>query len=168
MDPVAICMISASSMMFWEASVTAEPYVPMTAITPAEASFWAAREAVRGSPASSSTISSICLPLMPPALFTSETSRLTICCMSWPSLAHLPVSGHIRPMRIASAAKEGPAASMSMAATSISFFTSLFMLSPEKWNVFRMGRRGGTAGALLFRKKQTASRMVPSIYRTTK
>lgn len=61
-------MISASSMMFWEASVTAEPYVPMTAITPAEASFWAAREAVRGSPASSSTISSICLPLMPPRL----------------------------------------------------------------------------------------------------
>ena len=69
---------------------------------------------------------------------------------------------------MASAAKEGPATSMSMATASISFFTRLFMLSPEKWNVFRMGRRGGRAGALLFRMKQAASRMVPSIHRTTK
>ena len=103
-EPVPICTISASSRIFWLASVTAEPYVPITAHTPEDASFWAARAAVLGSPASSSTTSSIFWPLIPPAAFAWSTSRLTIFFMSWPSEAHFPVSGHIRPILMSAAA----------------------------------------------------------------
>ena len=69
----------------------------MTAATPAEASFCAASAAVRGSPPSSSTTSSIFRPLTPPLLLASSTNRATIFFMSWPSEAHLPVSGHMSP-----------------------------------------------------------------------
>ncbi|SCM73656.1 hypothetical protein KL86DES1_21442 [uncultured Desulfovibrio sp.] len=72
--------------------------MPITATTPAEASFCAARAAVRGSPASSSTTILTWRPLMPPLAFTSSASRLTMFFMSCPSEAHLPVSGHMRPI----------------------------------------------------------------------
>ena len=94
----------------------------MTATTPAEASFWAARAAVRGSPASSSTTSSTLLPLIPPLALVSSTSRLTMFFMSCPSEAHLPVNGHIRPILMSPARTSEGTSKATTPSKSPSFF----------------------------------------------
>ena len=89
--------------MSCEASVTAEPYVPMAAHTSAATSLLAAVAAERGVEPSSSMTSCTLFPLMPPALFSSSVMSSQIFCMSCPSLAKAPVIGAMRPILMGAA-----------------------------------------------------------------
>ena len=101
----------------------------MTATTPRVVSRCAASEAVRGSPPSSSTTTSIFWPTTPPLSFCSAARSSTFRFISWPSLAQGPVMGARRPIFTVPAARASPAPATARATANTDKASFVFMCS---------------------------------------